>query len=197
MRNRKRFQLLGNISGIIFLHYLIKYICKHPNKGAFKYFTMQYLKLVSTVENCITSAHAVEKKEQYWQYDEHYACGKAEDFHQLKDCSEAHWCHCQMCKSVLMRLIFQGFFPYSDTIWHCNHTTVITYFWIILSHAFHVKKSTKQKSYIFLLRVKYLDQAHLLLIKYTCTSLGPSHFLLKRVHLMETHLTVAEELIPG
>lgn len=60
-----------------------------------------------------------------------------------------------------------------------------------------LKKSTKQKSYIFLLRVKYLDQAHLLLIKYICASLGPSHFLLKCVHLVEIHLTVAEELIPG
>lgn len=53
------------ISGKYIWHYfyLIKYICKHPNKGSFKYFIMQFLKLVSKGKNCNTSAHAVEREE--------------------------------------------------------------------------------------------------------------------------------------
>lgn len=45
-----------------FSSYLIKYICKHPNKGAIKYFTMHFFPNSSQkLKLSITLAHAVEK----------------------------------------------------------------------------------------------------------------------------------------
>lgn len=110
VHNRKRFRFLGNIADIIFLNYLMKYTCKHPNKGAFKYFTMQFFKLVSKVETCIALAHAVEREERHWQEDEHCTRPKAEDSHQLPKTTQWHTGACQTCKFFPVEPYFFRFF---------------------------------------------------------------------------------------
>lgn len=65
VHNRKRDSNFWEIYLALFFFfssYLIKYICKHPNKGAIKYFTMHFFPNSSQkLKLSITLAHAVEK----------------------------------------------------------------------------------------------------------------------------------------